>query len=378
MQVINRHKVPKDHPGLYIGRGTKWGNPFKVEGDVVRGGAAIKFRKMLARKLAAKDPATVSLVKELISEEFLICSCAPLPCHGDVFKELIEYIIQSKEDVNAGIRNWVKDNGYSFGPSTDGADHINMYSKGKTDLGRKLTNMSDIPVYIEGIGEFRSMEGYWYWLSTGQKYRELLTTDGFQSKKIGKTLERIPLDNFQDKIRVALWKRFEQNPKLKQELIESGEIKLTHYYYFGEDDDRTVTYPPFDWVTNEVSLIRDIYQGKKTACIIAGSRDITDIAMVEKAINDSGFNIDIVVCGGARGVDSLGAQWGVANGKIVRYFHPDWDRLNKKAGILRNVDMGNYAHKAIVLVKDNSKGSTHMAEYMASNGKDCYTVSVSS
>ena len=42
-------------------------------------------------------------------------------------------------------------------------------------------------------------------------------------------------------------------------------------------------------------------------CVIAGSRTITDYALVEKAIVDSGFEITEVVCGECRGPDMFGA-----------------------------------------------------------------------
>lgn len=44
-------------------------------------------------------------------------------------------------------------------------------------------------------------------------------------------------------------------------------------------------------------------------CIIAGSRDIHDYALLEKAIRDSGFAITEVVSGTQRGVDRMGERW---------------------------------------------------------------------
>ena len=49
-----------------------------------------------------------------------------------------------------------------FTPSTDGIDHINIYSKGKTSLGRWLSNFAKSPIETED-GHFDSIEGYWYW-----------------------------------------------------------------------------------------------------------------------------------------------------------------------------------------------------------------------
>lgn len=43
--------------------------------------------------------------------------------------------------------------------------------------------------------------------------------------------------------------------------------------------------------------------------IIAGSRSITDYALIQKAVSESGFEITEVVSGGAIGVDRLGERW---------------------------------------------------------------------
>ena len=39
-------------------------------------------------------------------------------------------------------------------PSLDGETHINVYSKGKTELGRALTNMAEIGTKVDKIGYF--------------------------------------------------------------------------------------------------------------------------------------------------------------------------------------------------------------------------------
>ncbi len=56
--------------------------------------------------------------------------------------------------------------------------------------------------------------------------------------------------------------------------------------------------------------------------IIAGSRTITDMAIVEQAIAISKFEITEVFSGMAKGVDLLGLEWGHAHGVLIlRYGH---------------------------------------------------------
>jgi hypothetical protein len=50
-------------------------------------------------------------------------------------------------------------------PSEDGVTHINVYSRGNTELGRLLSNFAHTPFSHPEFGEFASVEGFWYWLS---------------------------------------------------------------------------------------------------------------------------------------------------------------------------------------------------------------------
>lgn len=373
MQLHNRHTMPKDINATYIGRGTIWGNPFIVDGKrITQEKAAQMFRRKLARLLAARHPSAVDQVLKLVGVEHICCSCAPKPCHGDCFVEIWNIIREKGIKPLEGIREWVKLNGYSYGPATDGKDHINIYSKAKTRLGKFLTNMSDVPVKTKH-GVFQSMEGYWYWLSTGEQHDFLRDAQCFEAKKQGRQLERVTNSNMQADIKQAMHDKLLQYPVIL-ELFRKSTLPFTHYYYFGQEDDRTVVYPGFDWITKEWERLRKLMNGTLRRCIIAGSRTITDLDIVYKAIEDSGFEFDEVVCGEAMGVDSLGKAYAYQNGKYIKSFVPDWDHYGKKAGMLRNMDMGNYADMAIVIIKDNSKGSTQMKEYMEKLGKPCFAI----
>lgn len=97
--------------------------------------------------------------------------------------------------------------------------------------------------------------------------------------------------------------------------------------------------------------------------IIAGSRFITNYELVVEAVKDSGFEISEVVCGVARGVDSLGERYAKENGIKLSYFYADWKGLGKKAGLVRNEQMGNYADALVLVYDGKSPGSTHMLKY---------------
>lgn len=110
--------------------------------------------------------------------------------------------------------------------------------------------------------------------------------------------------------------------------------------------------------------------------IIAGSRTITDLAIVKAAVKNSGFQITEVVCGGAKGVDTLGAQYAMDNQLSLRTFPADWQKNGKAAGPLRNMEMAKYA-EALVLVWDgHSRGSDNMKRVARVHGLKIYEVVV--
>lgn len=102
--------------------------------------------------------------------------------------------------------------------------------------------------------------------------------------------------------------------------------------------------------------------------IIAGSRDIIDYDVLADAINESGFNIDEVVCGCASGVDELGLIWGTNNDIPVKRMPANWNKYGKAAGPRRNVEMARYADALIALWDGKSRGTSHMIKVARMQG----------
>jgi len=94
--------------------------------------------------------------------------------------------------------------------------------------------------------------------------------------------------------------------------------------------------------------------------IIAGSRTINDIREVEKAIKDSGFIITEIVSGTAYGVDKLGERYANVHNIPVKRFPADWEKYGKCAGILRNIQMVEYADALIAVWNGKSKGTRNI------------------
>ena len=106
--------------------------------------------------------------------------------------------------------------------------------------------------------------------------------------------------------------------------------------------------------------------------IIAGGRTISDPALVERAVRESGFDVTRVICGGAPGVDTLGEKWAEANGVPVDKYPAAWATYGKAAGPLRNAQMARAAKEAggaLILIWDGeSRGSASMLQEATAAG----------
>lgn len=74
--------IPED--AVYIGRGSPWGNPFRIGPDGSREQVVNKFRVYLRN-----NPKLVEEAKRALTGKSLVCYCKPLGCHGDVWLEFL-------------------------------------------------------------------------------------------------------------------------------------------------------------------------------------------------------------------------------------------------------------------------------------------------
>ena len=144
-------------------------------------------------------------------------------------------------------------------PTEDGITHINIYSQGKTWLGKNLSNFAYFPIETED-GKFNSIEGYWYWLSC--KDDRLRTLSGYNAKKLGRELggkDWLDDDEFKRKITDAISRKIMSNQRLHDELKKST-LPLLHYYVFGG-----AVVEPNDgrWVIEHIENIRQALQNRE-------------------------------------------------------------------------------------------------------------------
>ena len=150
-------------------------------------------------------------------------------------------------------------------PLQDGKTHINIWSRGRTELGQYLSNFAHVGFNHPVHGYFASMEGYWYWCSSGRRHDELRRLYGVSAKTVGSKLEiaMIPESEFQEMIREGLRCKIMQNPDLAQALKEST-LPLEHYFVYGHNVivNQAIKH---GWQLEYLSRLRHELQGGPTA-----------------------------------------------------------------------------------------------------------------
>jgi len=154
-----------------------------------------------------------------------------------------------------------------FTPENDGITHINIYSQGKTLLGRKLSHFDKAPFVHPYFGLFQSMEGFWYYVRAdtskieAEKLEKLRSLYGHEAKFYGKKLPSRFLPSFNTVIMDANFQKIIQNPDIVELMIKS--VLPFDHYYVNRNTSRQIRIQGFEWLINGFEVIREqIKQGQ--------------------------------------------------------------------------------------------------------------------
>lgn len=174
------------------------------------------------------------------------------------------------------MRKTVLINGVDYRAYDDGETHINIYSKGRSDLGRFLSNFTRSDT-VTDHGKFRSLEGYYHFLrglaalrnckrdvrGYEQRLEDLRYVDGGFAQSLGRWIRSdfikdaihfVDLDDeFFAHFKSALTAKVE-HPEYKEKFY-SSRLPFTHYYIVGNGG--IYHHPRFDWLSNMLEDIRD-------------------------------------------------------------------------------------------------------------------------
>lgn len=128
--------------------------------------------------------------------------------------------------------------------SDDGITHINVYSKGKTKLGRLLSNFADTPFVLDGV-RFASVESFWYYtkMINENKHAQVFSTEeinsmaakkGYDAKAYFRKLSKDTKESTSptaDQLKRAYQAKLAAHPIIKQ-LLQENTLPFAHYYLY--------------------------------------------------------------------------------------------------------------------------------------------------
>jgi hypothetical protein len=120
---------------------------------------------------------------------------------------------------------------------------------------------------------------------------------------------------------------------------------------------------------------------KNLKVIIAGSRDFNDYIKLKNIldkfnllIKNKGYEITQIISGTCKGADLLGERYAKENNIDIVRFPAKWDTYGKKAGYLRNLEMGEYGDILIAFPVGESKGTYNMVDIMKKLNKKYFII----
>ena len=90
--VLNRKRSGIPEGAVYVGRPSKWGNPFVIGRHGTRDQVIDKYERWLLQQ-----PDLMKSLSDLKGKD-LVCHCAPSRCHADI---LIKYANRRAIDMNS-------------------------------------------------------------------------------------------------------------------------------------------------------------------------------------------------------------------------------------------------------------------------------------
>lgn len=104
--------------------------------------------------------------------------------------------------------------------------------------------------------------------------------------------------------------------------------------------------------------------------IIAGGRDFANYELLQNKC-DQFFREKrptAIISGLARGADTLGTRYARERGIQVLEFPADWERLGRRAGMVRNLQMLEAADAVVAFWDGQSRGTAHMVNETKKRG----------
>ena len=104
---------------------------------------------------------------------------------------------------------------------------------------------------------------------------------------------------------------------------------------------------------------------------VVGSRSITGYIDFTAILPD---NIDLIISGGANGVDTLAEEYADRNGIEKLIIKPDYKRYQRRAPLIRDCEMVDLCDAVVAVWDGSSRGTLSVIKYAEKTGKKCEVI----
>ena len=107
--------------------------------------------------------------------------------------------------------------------------------------------------------------------------------------------------------------------------------------------------------------------------LIVGSRSITYYPLEDEVPSDT----ELIISGGARGVDTLAERYADSHGIEKLIIKPDYKKYGRRAPLIRNEEMVDICDKVLVIWDGVSTGTAYTVNYAKKHGKEIILINLS-
>lgn len=145
----------------------------------------------------------------------------------------------------------------------NGVKYINIYDEGKDDdegkLGRMLSPVNHMPFTHPLYGPFQNFQAFWEWIKSDERPDSIRYVSGKQAVRIGRSLTKIYLANFQQLVEQALFCQIDQNERLRKEFLCSA-LPFEMYYVRNPETPQAIAIRPSnrDIIVQALTKVREL------------------------------------------------------------------------------------------------------------------------
>ncbi len=116
----------------------------------------------------------------------------------------------------------------------DGVDHINIWERGNTEIGKFLAHGSHTPFHHPYFGLFNNIEAFWHYIRSEERDDRIRLMNNLSAKKFSENFNLIKVPNFYAVIMDANWFKIKEYPH-KAALLKESTLPLEMYYIYRDN-----------------------------------------------------------------------------------------------------------------------------------------------